>query len=242
MPIFAFGGAGPVHAYGVARILHSERVIYPLGAGVASAIGFLTAPLSLDYIRSRPGPLAELDWTEIGRIVAEMEAEGLEVLSRTIAPEQVSFRRFADMRYRKQGYEIRVPIPSGPLNRGRVDQIAANFEETYRSLYGHIMAGTPIDVVSWRVVAQGPKPDFSLPRSEFGPSGLQAAVKGKREIYLPDTAGFGPVPVYDRYLLRPGMKFDAPVVIEERESTVVISGPARVRVDESNNLLADLTH
>ena len=57
-PIFAFGGAGPVHAFGVARILRSPRVIYPLGAGVTSAVGFLVAPLSFDFVRTLPGDLA----------------------------------------------------------------------------------------------------------------------------------------------------------------------------------------
>ena len=55
-PMFAFGGAGPVHAYGVARILKLPRIIYPFGAGVMSAIGFLTAPLAFDFVRSRPVP------------------------------------------------------------------------------------------------------------------------------------------------------------------------------------------
>ena len=60
--MFAFGGAGPVHAYGVARILKLPKIIYPFGAGVMSAVGFLTAPLSFDFVRSNPGRLEGLDW------------------------------------------------------------------------------------------------------------------------------------------------------------------------------------
>ena len=240
MPVFAFGGAGPVHAHGVARILRSKRIIYPLGAGVASAIGFLTAPLSLDYIRSRPGPLHGLDWDGVNRVIAEMEDEGRAALSRTIPAEQVSFRRYAEMHYRKQGYEIRVPIPLGELGPHSVSEIEGSFEAVYRELYGHIMPGAPIDAVSWRVIAQGPKPGLALPKAEPASGGLEAALKGNRRIYQPAMKGFGPAPVYDRYLLGAGQELRGPAVIEERESTVVINGPAQIRVDQAHNLIADL--
>ena len=88
-PIFAFGGAGPVHAFGVARILRSPRVIFPLGAGVMSAIGFLTAPLALDAVRSLPGDLDVIDWAAVQRLVGEMGAESLATLSRTVPVDQV---------------------------------------------------------------------------------------------------------------------------------------------------------
>ena len=114
-----------MHAFGVARILRSPSVIYPLGAGVMSAVGFLVAPLSFDFVRTLPGPLDALDWKAVARAVAEMEAEGRAILGRTIPAERVRFRRFADMRYRKQGYEIRVPIPDGPLEASRRDEVRA---------------------------------------------------------------------------------------------------------------------
>ena len=75
-PIFAFGGAGPVHAYGVARILRSPRIIYPLGAGVMSAIGLLTAPLAFDFVKTFPGGLGDMDWAGAMRVVSAMEDEG----------------------------------------------------------------------------------------------------------------------------------------------------------------------
>ena len=240
MPVFAFGGAGPVHAQGVAGILRSKRVIYPLGAGVASAIGFLTAPLSLDYIRTRPGPLAGLDWEEVNRVIGEMEAEGKKALSRTIAADQVTCRRFAEMHYRKQGYEIRVPIPTGELGPESAPRIQANFEAVYKELYGHIMPDSPIDAVSWRVIAQGPRPRLILPSAPPGGGGLEVALKGRREIYLPADRAYAPVPVYDRYALSAGQSFEGPAVIEERESTVVINRPALIKVDAASNLIADL--
>jgi len=238
-PVFAFGGAGPVHAHGVARILRSPSVIYPLGAGVMSAIGFLVAPLSFDFVRTLPAGLDALPWDAVARAVAEMEAEGRTILGRTIPPGEVRFRRFADMRYRKQGYEIRVPLPPGPLDAGRADEVRAAFETTYRAIYGHTVPNTPVDVVSWRVIAHGPKPTLTLPAA--APAGdARAALKGLRPAYLPEKRGYAEVPIYDRYALGAGAALDGPAIIEERESTVVVPGPARIRVDAASNILVEL--
>lgn len=237
-PIFAFGGSGPVHAYGVARILRSPRVIYPRNAGVMSAIGFLTAPLSFDLVRSLPSGLDEADWSEVGRVVEEMEVEGRDVLAKTIAVDAVGFRRLADMRYRKQGYEIRVPIPAGRLNGGSSEEIRGNFEAAYTALYGHIMPNAAIDIVSWRVIAFGPKPDLVLPRATTGDPAL--AMKGSRLAYLPALGGFAEIPVYDRYALSEDAVLEGPAIFEERESTVVVAGPARMRVEQWGNLIVDM--
>ncbi|HEX2482806.1 MAG TPA: hydantoinase/oxoprolinase family protein, partial [Methylomirabilota bacterium] len=231
---------GPVHAFGVARILRSPRVIYPLGAGVTSAVGFLVAPLSFDFVRTLPGDLAQLDWAAVARAVAEMEAEGRDVLGRTIPADQVRFRRFADMRYRKQGYEIRVPIPEGPLDASRREEVHQSFEGAYRAIYGHTVRDAPIEAVSWRVVAQGPRPTLRLPTAASAGRDPRAARKGIRRVYLPDTRGYADVPVYDRYELGAGATIEGPAVIEERESTVVVSAAAAIRVDAASNVIVDV--
>ena len=213
-------------------------MIYPLGAGVMSAIGFLTAPLSFDFVRTFPGTLDDLDAAGAAGVVGDMEAEGKAVLSRTIPAEQVGFRRYADMRYRKQGYEIRVPLPDGPLDASREGEIRKQFEAAYIDIYGHTVANTPIDVLSWRVVAHGPKPRLALPTMETG-SGMTAQ-KGTRAVYLPAEKGLAEVPVYDRYALAADSELAGPAIVEERESTVVVNGPAAIRVDGSNNLIVDL--
>jgi N-methylhydantoinase A len=239
-PIFAFGGAGPVHAFGVARILRSPSVIYPLGAGVMSAVGFLVAPLSFDFVRTLPGTLDGLDWDGVGRVVADMEAEGRAVLGGTIPADRIRFRRFADMRYRKQGYEIRVPVPDGPLGPSRRDEIRGSFEATYRAIYGHTVRDAPVEVVSWRVVAQGPRPTLRLPTTLGSGGDPRAAQKSTRPVYLPDARGYADVPVYDRYALGAGVELKGPAVIEERESTVVVNAAARIRVDDASNVIVEV--
>ena len=238
-PMFAFGGAGPVHAYGVARILRLPTIIYPLGAGVMSAIGMLTAPLSFDMVRTAPGGLDSLDWKRVRGVVKEMEAEGRATLGRSIAKDQITFRRFADMRYRKQGFDVRVAIPDGVLDKSKVDDIRERFETAFEAVYGHRVPDTPVDVVSWRVIASGPRPKLRLPEMPAG-KGKAKALKGRRSVYLPDAKALAEVPVYDRYAMAPGETLSGPAIIEERESTVVIPGPAKIRIDRWRNLIADL--
>ena len=239
-PLFAFGGAGPVHAHGVARILRSPRVIYPLGAGVTSTVGFLVAPLTFDFVRTLAGGLDDLDWTRVMRALDDMEAEGRVVLGRTIPPEQVTFRRYVDMRYRKQGYELRVSLPGGRLDAGRREDLRRAFEDAYRAVYGHTVRATPIDVVSWRVVAMGPRPALALPRVRAAGSAGQKARKGTRRAWVPEGKGFAEVPVYDRYALADGDAFEGPAIVEERESTVVIGAGARAQVDGWGNMIVRL--
>ena len=240
-PLFAFGGAGPVHAYGVARILGSPRIIYPFGAGVMSAIGFMTAPLSLDFSRTFPGSLDSLDWNGVNKVIGEMEAEGINILGRVIPAQQVSFQRYADMRYRKQGHEIRVPVPGGLLSYSQRAELESNFSQVYLSVYGHTVPDTPIDIVSWRVVALGPKPQVSLPKAKpDASSNVKSARKSMRQIYLPNHRDTIKIPVYDRYGLAGGSLLRGPAIFEERESTVVVNGPADISVDEYRNLIVDL--
>jgi N-methylhydantoinase A len=170
-----------------------------------------------------------------------MEAEGRALLGRTVASEDIRFRRYADMRYRKQGYEVRVPVPTGPLDDTRREDIRRSFEDVYTALYGHTVRATPIDVVSWRVVATGPRPELALPRAT-GVAGASAAAARKRDrqAWLPEAKGFADVPVYDRYRLATGVTFQGPAIVEERESTVVIGAGADARVDAWGNLVVAL--
>src|SRR5690348_11275094 len=116
-PVFAFGGAGPVHGFRIAKALGSPAVIVPFGAGVMSAAGFLTAPLAFDFVRSWPGRIDHLDWQKANALLGEMEAEGQTLLEQSgVPPEQIRHQRMADIRYVGQGHEIQVPLPGGRLD------------------------------------------------------------------------------------------------------------------------------
>ncbi len=237
--MIAFGGAGPVHAYGLARLLKLKRLIVPLGAGVTSALGFLVAAPAIDYVRSYVARLEQIDWTHLNGLFAEMEDEARELLVESGArPEDITMTRTAEMRHVGQGFEISVPIPNGDLGEGSVSAMRDSFFDVYRQLFERTVEEMPIEAMSWRLAASAPVPNIAL---NFGgqPIGTGEALKGQRDVYFPET-GFAPCDVYDRYALSPGDTFEGPAVVEERESTTVIGPGARVTVDESLNLLCDL--
>ncbi|MEM6848779.1 MAG: hydantoinase/oxoprolinase family protein [Pseudomonadota bacterium] len=238
LPLFAFGGAGPVHAFGVASILGSPSVVYPLGAGVMSAAGLLSAPLSFDFVRTMPAGLDAMDWDAVNAALSAMEADGAKILSRAIDPSTLTFTRSADVRYRRQGYELRVPVPAGTLTEADRPAIQAAFEDAYRTIYGQTPSNVELDVISWRVVVSGPRPGLSLPKAAVSGTDAAAAQKGTRLIYV--GSAMVEVPVYDRYALGEGATFQGPAIVEERESTVVIAGPGKARVDAHANLIVNL--
>lgn len=243
-PVFCFGGAGPVHGYRVAEILHAPAMIAPFGAGVTSTVGFLTAPLAFNFVRSAYGKLDSLDWAQVNRIFAAMEDEGRSVLTGSgVAPEQIEYTRTADIRYVGQGHEVRVPVPNGPLDEHRREPIVEAFEQVYQSLYQRTGPSVGLEVINWRLVVAGPRPtlELSADGAAEGAGSAEAALKGHREAYVYEERGYRPVAVYDRYRLAPGATFTGPAIVEERESTVIVGPRGRVTIDGLRNLRVDFT-
>jgi len=249
-PLFAFGGAGPVHAWQVGRILKVPRVLVPFAAGAMSAYGLLAAPLAFDFVRTAPQPLHEADWTQVNGLFAEMEAEGREVLRRSgLADREMRVRRTAEMRYVGQGHEVECEMPPGMLSAESLAAITASFEAAYRTLYSRTPMGVAIEALNWRLVVTGPAPEFAMSAaageagSGTGESGTSseapAVVKGSRKAYFPEAQGYVDTPVYDRYALRPGATVAGPAIIEERESTTVVGPGARITVDAALTVVCE---
>lgn len=240
-PLFCFGGAGPVHGYGVAEILHAPAMIAPFGAGVTSTVGFLTAPLAFDFVRSAYGRLDELDWAQANGIFDQIEAEGRSVLTGSgVAPGEIEYARSADMRYVGQGHEVSVPLAGGQLGLDSRDSMFQAFEQVYQRLYQRSGPSVGLEVVNWRLVASGPRPELNLTSNGVAAGDSASdALKGHRPAYAQEDRDYRLVPVYDRYKLSPGAAFSGPGIIEERESTVVVGLRGRVTIDKLRNLRVD---
>ena len=237
-PLFAFGGAGPVHAVGVARILGARQVIVPMGAGVASAAGLLTAPFAFDFVRSYRSRLDTVDWERVRRLFDEMAAEGIEIMSRAgLPPEAVTVGRLCAMRYVGQGSELEVRLDPERLDATGAATIEAEFERVYREHYRTVVPGVPTEVLTWRLSVAGPRQSMTVRLPAHGPG---VAQKGERPVYVGRTAGWVPTPVYDRYALAEGARLRGPAIIEERESTTVVDPGATVDVDAQQNLIVTL--
>jgi N-methylhydantoinase A len=242
-PLFAFGGAGPVHAWHVGRILKVPRILVPFGAGAMSAYGLLAAPLAFDFVRTAPQRLGAADWTQINGLFGEMESEGRRILRGAEVPDgDVRIRRTAEMRYAGQGHEVEVELPSGTLDDGSLAVITAAFEAAYRALYSRTPLGVPIEALNWRAVVSGPVPEISVsgPRpSARVTAAAKPAPKGTRRAYFPEAKGYVDTQVFDRYALTPGAVLAGPAIIEERESTTVAGPGARITVDSRLTLILE---
>lgn len=237
--LIASGGAGPVHAYGMAKLLKIGRVICPLGAGVLSALGFLAAAPGTDAVRSYVSRLDTIDWDRLNRLFNEMQDEAMtQIREAGATPESVTMRRRADMRYSGQGFEIDVSIPNGDLSSASGEVIRQAFLDRYQQLFGRQITDLPMEALTWRVYASGPTPNVEL---NFVGQKIDDAPanKGERDVYFPET-GYSACKIYNRYALKPGDVFRGPAVIEERESTAVAGPDTTVTIDKYLNLIIDI--
>ena len=218
----ATGGAGPVHACGVAGGLGIKRIIVPPLAGVGSAFGFLTAPIAFDFTRSYVAKLRELNLTELNGILADLQREGKHIVEAAgVLASEITVRLHIDMRYVGQGYEVRVPFPMETLTEGHIRQMQSAFEQEYRAFYGQLADGVPIEAVNWRVLISGPKPEIESAPPEAWLKAENEPVDCRPVRFAPDQAPQN-TPVFRREQLGESWSAEGPLVIEEAASTTVV--------------------
>lgn len=239
--VAAFGGAGPVHAYGLAKKLGAPRLIVPPNAGVGSALGFFTAPRAFDLVRSHKTPLASADYAQIEALYRALEAEGERTLRRAGAEGEIQFARSLDARFIGQGSETNLPVPERDFTQADPAVLRKRFDDTYQALYGRTYPESPVEFVNFCVRASLPVKLLALPKLPAkGSRRVADSVKGERKAFSSISRDFIPYAVYDRYKLFTGAAFAGPAIVEERESTVIIGEDAKARVDEYGFLWIDL--
>lgn len=237
--LLSTGGAGPVHAYYVAKKLGLMTLIAPRAAGVASALGLLIAPARVDRVATVAREVAHLDWADIEATFARLEAEARQVLEETRLPSiDAQIQRMADIRYVGQASELVVPLPPGPFSVRSEAAIKAAFEQNYVAAFTRTPPASPLEIINVRVTAT-----LDVPGSA---ESMQAAVeagdpiKGVRPAYFPEHGTHIPTTVYDRYRLRPSDAFEGPAIVEERESTLIVGPSGRFRVASTGNIIVTI--
>jgi N-methylhydantoinase A/oxoprolinase/acetone carboxylase beta subunit len=238
--VAAFGGAGPVHAYGLAKKLGAPRILVPPNAGVGSALGFFTAPRAFDLVRSHKVALDVADFGEIEDIFKDMESEGTKTLLKSGTQEEISFERSVDVRFIGQGSETNIPVPESNFTEVKPEALRSRFDDVYKKLYGRTYPDSPVEFINFKVRATLPERLLQLPKMKKTIGSSEDAVKGHRQAYSGIAGDYIPYTVYNRYKLFPGAKLQGPAIIEERESTVVVGEDASVSVDEFGFLWIDL--
>jgi 5-oxoprolinase (ATP-hydrolysing)/N-methylhydantoinase A len=229
-----FGGAGPAHACDVARVLGVREVIIPPASGAASALGFLTAPLSFDLVRSYPLEFAPgFDVEGVNAALEELEREGRDRLAEAgVSPEEIVVERTADMRLVGQTHDISVGLPGHALSGDDLDEIRRAFTTVYSARYTAVPPAAGIEAINFRVKVRGIAPSLSLAGAAGGATGDK--LKGSRPAWF--ESSYVDTKVYDRYALKPGDTIPGPAIIEEREATTVMGPDDSASIDANLNI------
>ena len=240
----AFGGAGPLHAARLGEKLGVQRIIIPPAAGVGSAVGFLLAPVAYEVVRSRRQTLAALESEVVNLVMAEMHEEALAVVQQgagpNVTPAELLETRHAYMRYVGQGHEISVPLPVESYGERHAGLFRQCFEDAYRQLYGRVIEGVEIEVLSWTLTMAAPRRKeeekvsaaFSAQNRALTPLPL-----GRQKLFDPATGQRTEASVYLRGELAPETTIRGPALITEEQTTTVVPAAWQAEVDGRGGIL-----
>ena len=241
------GGAGPVHAYYVAKKLGLRKIICPGAAGVASALGMLVAPVRVDRVTTISAQLAECNLQELEDSFRALEEDAQQMIAEAgLDTSTIHYQRFADGRYIGQGFELSVPLPEGPYSKGNKNDTRTAlhdaFEAGYREKFSRTPLEVPIEFTNIRLAARAAIPDVKKLRlpSDQKVKIKENAQKGQRPVYFPETESFVDTAVYDWGQLTIDDRFQGPAIIEDDGSTLVIGPGSYWEVSKSGNVIVHL--
>ncbi|MDQ8033776.1 5-oxoprolinase [Bordetella genomosp. 1] len=234
--LYAYGGAGPLHAVEVAEECGIPCVIVPQEPGTMCARGILLSDISFDFVRSEIAVASAAGWPEIGRLFGELEQQAQAWLDEERVEAGLRVTHAAiDARYEGQNFEVKVPLAPG-------DDFAAfmtRFAAEHQREYGYVVDDRRVQIINCRLQAVGQVIKAPLaPRTVGGT--LAAAQLGTRRAYFGEQHGWCEAPVYDRDLLPTGAALRGPALIEEMSSTTVVAPRNHVTVDAYGNLVIRL--
>ena len=244
-PLVCAGGAGPLHAAGIAAELGIARIVVPRDSSIFCAVGMLRTDLRHDYVRSCAQILGEGTAGErrVRKLVRGMRAEA----RRTIAAEGIPaarqrMRLKLDLRYLGQYHEVTVEIREQALAAGNWKEVRERFHAQHDRLYGYALraAGTPVELLNVRLSAAGVTRKPALRREPRRAPGCASALKGRRAAYLPERRGFRRIPVFDGERLGHGNRLNGPAIIESANTSILVPARWRAEYDALGNCVLTL--
>lgn len=232
------GGAGPLHGGSLARMLRIPRVIIPFAPGVLSAFGLLVSDVEHDNAASFRRPATPASIADLAATLAELDRIGLEDMARDkVDPARVGVRRYAEMRYVGQSYELEVPI-EGEIDADAIATLVDAFHEVHERVYRQRNSGA-VEFVNLRTVHFAAAPKLALDPPEGGPS-WEAAQTGTRRIYVPEAGAWADAPVFHRAKLPIEVPRTGPFIVEQLDSTVIAFPGEVARVEPNGNIILDM--
>lgn len=235
LTLFAFGGAGPLHAVALAADLGIPDVLIPARPGLTNALGCLVADLRQDFVNTLNQPLDGVDMAEVHRLLAEQSARGIAINAAQQGEiEATEIRHSADMQFRGQTHLIRVDIPEAGVSRETLQTL---FEEAYFARFEIRMPEIRATLVNLNTSVTGRRKPFPV-AALLDPAARAADVAAARTGSRPVFAGGSWVdcPLYARDALPLGAELTGPAVLEQADSTIFVEPGARLRVDAIGNL------
>lgn len=236
--LFAFGGAGPLHACALARELGIPTVVVPARPGLTNALGCAVADLRHDYVRTVNVTLAELPATLVRTVLDEQVVQGQAVIAREgVSVERIDCRFAADMQFQGQSHLLDIPIASIEVT---APELQAAFEAAYWHRFHVRLAEIRPVLVSLRTAVIGRR--RTMPLAALAGNEMKATLGDARRTTRPVwfDGGWHDTPVYRREWLPVGAQFEGPAIVEQLDTTIVIEPGNRVTRDTIGNLLVSV--
>lgn len=231
--LMAYGGAGPLHAAGVAAELGMPAVLVPRHPGVTSALGLLLTDIRHDFVTTYLNLAHTVDANDVAATLSGLVEQGrLRLEAEGVPPERMAFLYSADLRYLGQTHELTVSLP-GAYSKEIHGRLPSIFREAHLREYGHAPEhDEPIEIVNLRVGCLGRMERPEFPKAELG---VSAAPREERPVYF--EGAWIDAPVYEREVLGSGDRIVGPAVVEQFDSTTVIPPGWAGEVDDVGNLI-----
>lgn len=238
--LFAFGGAGPLHAAALARELGIPKLLLPARPGITNALGCVVADLRHDYVRTVNKPVAGLPDGLVREVLQQQIAEGRDTVARDGVPvEEIQVLHTADMQFQGQSHLLSVAVPQVDISQA---ELQAAFEAAYWQRFGVELPEIRAQLVNLHTAVIGRRPRLTLDRLLMAKpaSDVPAAKIGSREVWF-EQGGWQDTPVYDRERLPRGAHFTGPAILQQLDTTAVIEPGNAVEVDALGNLIVTVT-
>jgi N-methylhydantoinase A len=232
--LFAFGGAGPLHAVALARELAIPRVLVPARPGITNALGCIVADLRHDFVRTVNKPVQAIENGAVGEILQAQIDQGRALLAReAVAVEEIVALHRAEMQFEGQSHLLGVELPMRDVDR---DYLQKAFEAAYWQRFEVALPEIRAVLVNLHTAVIGRRRRVALDALLGVASGtLDEAVAAHRRVWFAD--GWRATPIYRREHLPRGVEFRGPAIVEQLDATTVIEPGDRVTVDSLGNLV-----
>lgn len=234
--LMGFGGAGPLHANAMGKLMNSWPVIIPPSPGVLCAYGDATTRQRVETQRSFNEMVQNTTNDELtvyldslgAQVKQELEAEG-------VAPGDIELLYEIDIRYAGQAFEIPLSVEPAGLS---IESLIARFDTEHERLFTFNLDETPHEIVNVRAIALGKSADVAPPAIEKGEADPSSAKTRDHQLYM--DGKMQDAVIYDRALLKAGNRVAGPAIITEMDSTTLVHSGCEALVDDHGNLIINL--